>query len=444
MGENNKNNDQQEHPVTRWLRNAVLGAAMADQPAMMTASGWRQNEKGDYVQDQQNDPHVKQLRDNLAAEGAGVMLGEFGLPAIHGLYNLGVRGLGRVGNNWARAKLISKEMKDIKTPIIPDVNQTELLYQPVKQYPEKTSLKFYERPQSSISEAERKGIPKTDRNNIVRPTNWGNLRFIRNIGGLPQIINGKVMVAPESNMIANFTTDLPFRIHEDYSTLPGREYMLISPQGFVGKHPIGIDPMDTMFPNKGLTIDPEYVTIVSGSDDILQEAQKQGFKIQSSDKLKSLYKTGSDEDYTYAMDELLTQLGRPSRRDYRVLEGVTGLKSNVENLTDQPQKYLQYQKEAKNLPLVLAKYNNFDFKYPDGTVVSTYDFIKPRVKVNTPYKHVFYNPIPTVENDLMLPIGLWQHPQFDYTYGVKYMEDLYNRILNLKSRRPIRKQGGKF
>ena len=116
MGKKENNNNQNESPVARWLRNAVLGATMADQPAMMTASGWRQNEKGDYVQDQQNDPHVKQLRDNLAAEGMGVMLGEFGIPAIYGLYNLGIRGLGRAGNNWARAKLISREMQNAATP----------------------------------------------------------------------------------------------------------------------------------------------------------------------------------------------------------------------------------------------------------------------------------------------------------------------------------------
>jgi hypothetical protein len=41
------------------------------------------------------------------------MLGEFGIPAVHGLYNLGVRGLAKSGNNWARAKLISKEMDNI-------------------------------------------------------------------------------------------------------------------------------------------------------------------------------------------------------------------------------------------------------------------------------------------------------------------------------------------
>lgn len=86
MGEKENNNNQNGSPVTKWLRNAVLGATMADQPAMMTASGWRQNEKGDYVQDQQNDPHVKQLRDNLAAEGAGVIGEMVGLPIISGIF----------------------------------------------------------------------------------------------------------------------------------------------------------------------------------------------------------------------------------------------------------------------------------------------------------------------------------------------------------------------
>lgn len=53
-----------------WFVNATLGAAMADAPAVMTASGWRQNEVGDYVQDREDDPGVERLRNNLAALGA--------------------------------------------------------------------------------------------------------------------------------------------------------------------------------------------------------------------------------------------------------------------------------------------------------------------------------------------------------------------------------------
>jgi hypothetical protein len=41
------------------------------------------------------------------------MLGEFGIPAAYGLYNLGIRGLGKAGSNWARAKLISRKMNDV-------------------------------------------------------------------------------------------------------------------------------------------------------------------------------------------------------------------------------------------------------------------------------------------------------------------------------------------
>ena len=114
MGENENNKSQQESPVLKWFRNAILGAAMADQPAMMTASGWRQDEKGDYIQDQQDDPHVKQLRDNLASEGVGVMLGEFGIPALYGLYKLGIKGLGKAGfgqYNWFTKKFYPHKAK---------------------------------------------------------------------------------------------------------------------------------------------------------------------------------------------------------------------------------------------------------------------------------------------------------------------------------------------
>lgn len=60
------------------LRNGVIGATMADQPAVMTASGWRQDSNGNYVQDQQNHPDVEKLRDNLAVI-AGTADGEAGI-----------------------------------------------------------------------------------------------------------------------------------------------------------------------------------------------------------------------------------------------------------------------------------------------------------------------------------------------------------------------------
>ena len=57
---NSKYNKQQN-----GFTNVMLGAAMAENPAVMTAGGWREVASGDLVQDQQNDPHVARLRDEL-------------------------------------------------------------------------------------------------------------------------------------------------------------------------------------------------------------------------------------------------------------------------------------------------------------------------------------------------------------------------------------------
>ena len=70
-------------PQNGWFTNDMLGAAMAESPAVMTASGWRQNSSGDWVQDQIDDPGVAALRRNLAILGAGVTAGTVaGLVAV--------------------------------------------------------------------------------------------------------------------------------------------------------------------------------------------------------------------------------------------------------------------------------------------------------------------------------------------------------------------------
>lgn len=57
---NSKYNKQQN-----GFTNIMLGAAMAENPEIMTASGWREVASGDIVQDQQNDPAVAFVRDKL-------------------------------------------------------------------------------------------------------------------------------------------------------------------------------------------------------------------------------------------------------------------------------------------------------------------------------------------------------------------------------------------
>ena len=50
--------------VKNWFTNATIGAAMAEDPSVMTASGWKQNSNGDWIQSP--DEGSKQLADNLA------------------------------------------------------------------------------------------------------------------------------------------------------------------------------------------------------------------------------------------------------------------------------------------------------------------------------------------------------------------------------------------
>lgn len=55
--------------IWNTLGNSAQVAQIAEAPSVMTASGWRVDRNGKAVQDQQNNPAVKQLRDNLATIG---------------------------------------------------------------------------------------------------------------------------------------------------------------------------------------------------------------------------------------------------------------------------------------------------------------------------------------------------------------------------------------
>lgn len=55
------------------LRNSNAVAAIAENPAVMMAAGWRIDKNGKAIQDKQNDRDVKQLRENLATLGEGAI-----------------------------------------------------------------------------------------------------------------------------------------------------------------------------------------------------------------------------------------------------------------------------------------------------------------------------------------------------------------------------------
>ena len=53
-----------------WLQRLIMTGAMSENPAVMTAAGYRHTKDGSVVQDKQNDPEVKKLRGNIAKIGA--------------------------------------------------------------------------------------------------------------------------------------------------------------------------------------------------------------------------------------------------------------------------------------------------------------------------------------------------------------------------------------
>lgn len=94
---NSKYNKQQN-----GFTNLMLGAAMAENPAVMTAGGWRETASGDLVQDQQNNKDVEKLRNNLAVIG-GVTTAGTGQLVRQGTGQLVRQGAGQVvrGTNQA-------------------------------------------------------------------------------------------------------------------------------------------------------------------------------------------------------------------------------------------------------------------------------------------------------------------------------------------------------
>ena len=53
-----------------WLQKLIMTGAMAENTPVMTAAGYRHTKDGTVVQDKQDDPEVKKLRENIAKIGA--------------------------------------------------------------------------------------------------------------------------------------------------------------------------------------------------------------------------------------------------------------------------------------------------------------------------------------------------------------------------------------
>lgn len=71
-----------------WLSNSAQIGAIAESPAIMTASGWRVDRNGKAKQDQENTKEVKQLRNNLTTIGEAGATAPTLVGDVEGLYNV--------------------------------------------------------------------------------------------------------------------------------------------------------------------------------------------------------------------------------------------------------------------------------------------------------------------------------------------------------------------
>lgn len=266
---------------------------------------------------------------------------------------------------------------------------------------------------------------------------YGGIKLIRNIDGLPFVENGKVRLVPQDNVVGNFTTDLPFRTHANYSIPPGTTYMIIDPNVMTGIKPASIEPMDTIFFNPDIPlVEPSKITLISGDPVILSEAEKLGFKTGTNDAIKNAWQainavetpkpkfapgtriqiekgveptipnkllhanTELVSDYKDAIDRYITEIiGRPTLSDYRNLEQRTGLNAGVapeiESFSQLIANYKLHHTPVRLLP------SEF-FTFPNGTTVNPHLFGNARKTPYSPkwFQHVYYQTTPTTEADL--------------------------------------------
>ena len=95
----------------------MIGAAMAENPAVMTASGWKQDKAGNYIQ--KRTKGSDQLADNLSVlswaspthPGTAIIdaaINKVIFPSIKFTANKALETVAKTGNNYARSKIISR------------------------------------------------------------------------------------------------------------------------------------------------------------------------------------------------------------------------------------------------------------------------------------------------------------------------------------------------
>lgn len=430
-----------------WFTRMMLNSVMNDPytGAVATASGWTRDKEGNVTQTEEaaNSEGAKRLRTALA-EIAAMPLTDL-VVDIAGAAVVGTK----TYKSIKLARELNKMLKAGEFDAAVDMAREASKAEPIVKasttipagYPSSSDysltripagLPAAEQPVNLVSLPDYAGQVR----DAVKAGKWGNLRFYRNIDGVPYTTDsGLIRLGKDENALVNVTSDLPFRLHSDYKAAPGAEYLVIDPDAFIGKTPLSIEPMDTFFPNVGMDVEPKYVKIITGNKEIIPEIESKGMKALTSPELQDLYSKiggdfGSDAAAAYrdAIDKYITEnIGRPSLADYAHLEEVTGLKSGTVPLSEQ-EVYNAAKKASKEVEdtydwmskmgLDSGKYVRglsgdirWPYTYANGRDVSAISFSKEPI-IGTGGK-VFYDTAPPVEAGLMESLGSYSHPNID-------------------------------
>lgn len=253
-----------------WFTKAMIGTAMAENPAVMTASGWKQDREGNWKQERTTESD--QLADNLAT------ISWFS-PTHPGT------ALIDVVTNRAVFPIVGKGISSL-------TNYYD------------GHLGYYTSNRLFNTIARRLRLPSGAQHpELIRKINFKD--------GLKFDSNDKLIVSDQSVQQeflkgrTNFTIDRPVVSHSKGSW-DSADALIIDPKVLNGRTVKSIEPSDFIVEGS-FHVNPNQVTLVSGNPQLLSQARNHKIATLTSSKLQQLYKDMQQWQANYNKSSIIEQ-----------------------------------------------------------------------------------------------------------------------------------------
>lgn len=238
---------------------------------------------------------------------------------------------------------------------------------------------------------------------------------------LPYITDNNIQLSGSRLNHTNFTYDRPVVSHPKGKWDSTQQTYLINGRDLIKSNKGNwgsIEPSD-MFniqnPKGELMMPLEDVTLLSGNNNILSQAEGLGLRTLTNEGLQKVEsaitprgkigrfdfsggeRRGYNTPYWQAVNNTVKRFGTPKYKDVKLLEKVTGLKAGVTKLDKKALNFIRDASTFENLSLDDAA-KVMKQTYPNGRNV---DFIKGRARYNVsafPYNNIFYDPTTYAES----------------------------------------------